>query len=77
MERKITNECYSCRERREVPGDAHIRCARPDPEMTGNQHGIDHGWFYYPLLFDPVWKTKLCDNYNPTLEAAPSDAPKD
>jgi len=31
--------------------------------MTGNQHGVDHGWFYYPNLFDPVWKTRLCAHF--------------
>ena len=63
-ERNMIDECYSCESRREVPGDAHIECADPDREMTGNPHGIRMGWFMYPLLFDPVWKTKLCDNYN-------------
>lgn len=30
--------------------------------MTGNQHGIKNGWFMYPLLFDPIWATKECNN---------------
>jgi hypothetical protein len=54
------NECYSCKHRRNVPGDAHISCAKPDPNMTGNYHGIVNGWFWYPLVFDPTWKTKIC-----------------
>lgn len=31
--------------------------------MTGNRHGIRNGWFFYPMVFDPGWKTKLCSNY--------------
>jgi hypothetical protein len=66
MEEKITerNECWYCKEKREVPGNCHIRCNNPDKEMTGNSHGIKNGWFWYPSCFDPVWKTKKCDNFN-------------
>ncbi len=59
----IMSECYSCKYRRGVPGDCHSQCVNPDPAMTGDPHGIQHGWFFYPLLFDPVWKTKACANY--------------
>lgn len=31
--------------------------------MEGHPHGIKNGWFFYPILFDPVWKTKECGNY--------------
>ena len=62
-ERTKTNECYTCVNRRTIPGDCHTQCANPDSEMTGNGHGIKSGWFLYPLNFDPVWKTKDCDNY--------------
>jgi len=62
-ERTMMNECYSCKHRENVPGNAHIRCAKPDPEMTGNDYGKRNGWFYYPQLFDPTWKTKDCTNY--------------
>ena len=58
-----TNECYFCKFKQEVPGDAHIKCSNPDSKMTGNKHGIIKGWFIYPLLFDPVWKTKKCSNF--------------
>lgn len=62
-ERTMHNECWSCEHKMEVPGSAHIQCAKPDPEMTGDPHGIRNGWFFYPLLFDPVWKTRLCANF--------------
>ncbi len=60
----MLNECHSCNNKRTVPGNCHIRCANPDPKMTGDKHGMEKGWFFYPGLFDPVWKTKMCTNYN-------------
>jgi hypothetical protein len=57
------DNCYQCKFKRNVPGDAHIQCTNPDKEMTGNPHGIKNGWFWYPLLFDPTWKTKECSNF--------------
>ncbi len=58
-------ECYSCKSKVDIPGNAHIMCINPDPLMTGVAHGIKMGWFLYPTLFDPVWKTKKCNNYEP------------
>lgn len=63
--RTMTNECYSCVNKRSVPGSCHSACARPDPAMTGYEHGIRSGWFSYPINFEPVWKTKDCSNYQP------------
>jgi hypothetical protein len=63
MEINMMNECYQCVHCENVPGDAHIRCESPDPDMTGNPHGIRRGWFHYPYVFDPVWKTKDCANF--------------
>ena len=56
-------DCYKCEFRRAIPGDCHSQCTNPDPEMTGNTHGISNGWFFYPFNFDPIWKTKECDNF--------------
>jgi len=66
--RTMHNECWSCIHRRKVPGNAHIRCAKPDPGMPGDRHGVRNGWFYYPVLFDPVWKMALCRNYEEERE---------
>lgn len=55
--------CYDCKNKRSVAGNAHIRCANPDPSMTGHPHGIENGWFHYPALFDPTWMTKECKNF--------------
>ena len=61
--RNKSNECYFCKHRREVPGNAHIRCAKPDPKMSGHPHGVLNGWFIYPVLFDPTWKDRDCANF--------------
>ena len=61
----MRTECWSCTHKRAVPGNAHIRCVNPDLHMTGNAHGMRNGWFFYPMLFDPVWKERDCANYEP------------
>ncbi len=62
-ERTKMNECWDCVNKREVPGNYHIQCVKPDADMVGNKHGIKNGWFMYPWLFDPTWKENLCNNY--------------
>ena len=56
-------ECYSCIHKYTTPGNSHISCNNPDRSMTGDAHGIKNGWFMYPVLFDPAWKTKSCYNF--------------
>lgn len=75
MERQRTkiNECYTCKFRRNVPCNTHILCANPDPKMQGNPHGIKKGWFIYPILFDPVWKERDCNNYQPLTQENTDD----
>jgi hypothetical protein len=58
----MKTNCHKCVNKRNVPGDAHIACAKPDPNMTGNPIGIRMGWFFYPICFDPNWMTKECCN---------------
>lgn len=60
--------CYECSNRRSIPGDAHTQCVKPDKDMTGDEHGMRNGWFAYPYNFDPVWRTKECDNFEPIKE---------
>ena len=60
---RICGQCFECVHAREVPGNAHILCVRPDADMVGHPHGIRKGWFMYPLLFDPTWKLRLCRNF--------------
>ena len=61
--KKVKDDCYKCKHKQSVAGNAHIKCINPDKEMKGHPHGIVNGWFIYPYLFDPVWKTKECNNF--------------
>lgn len=67
-ENNSLSDCCKCRHMRRVTGNKHIQCVKPDPDMTGDPHGIENGWFVYPFLFDPVWKTRLCANFEPKGE---------
>lgn len=60
---QYAQECDQCIHRREVPGNAHIACGKPCPRMSGDRHGIANGWFMYPTLFDPTWRTSDCANF--------------
>ena len=60
---KYCQQCRTCKWRRNVPGNVHIQCAKPDWNMTGDPHGIRRGWFIYPILFDPIWRTSDCANF--------------
>lgn len=57
------HNCWNCENKRSVPGECHIGCVNPDPEMEGHDLGIRNGWFNYPELFDPVWMKKECSNF--------------
>lgn len=64
------DNCYKCQHKRDVPGDCRISCADPDPNMEGDPWGINHGWFFYPFCFDPIWKARTCQKFIPIKEAA-------
>lgn len=56
--------CHGCEHVRAHPYDAHVLCAKPTP-TRGHPHGIQKGWFMYPLNFDPTWRTHECPNFIP------------
>ena len=60
--------CYQCIYRRNIPGNAHISCAKPDETIRGDPWGIKMGWFAYPFCFDPVWMRTNCHNFSPIEE---------
>jgi hypothetical protein len=64
--------CYECAHRRENTGTCHIACAKPDAAMTGSPHGIQNGWFMYPMNYDPVWATSPCANFEATAAVSPA-----
>ena len=85
-------DCYKCKHRYNIPGDAHSCCQHPknqkfndnpllqmlgifasvgrvDPvvmdtglNVKGNAHGIKHGWFNWPINYDPIW-LESCDGF--------------
>lgn len=91
--------CYECKHRGSVPGDAHSCCEHPDAmvgasplmqamaifasvgrvapvanahsakklNVTGDPHGISHGWFNWPFNFDPIW-LRSCDGFEAKAE---------
>ena len=65
----VKNNCWECKNRRDVPGNSRIKCVDPDADMTADPHGIRNGWFMYPLLFDPTWMTSKCKNFKPVNRA--------
>ena len=60
--------CRKCIHKRNIPGDAHIKCNNINAVVKGNEHGKRNGWFLWPMNFDPVWLIS-CDGF--------SDNPKD
>jgi len=55
-------DCYQCKYREEIPGDAHSRCGNKNTHVKGDKHGIKNGWFSWPFNFDPIW-LKECDGF--------------
>lgn len=48
-------DCYACKYRRNVPGDAHSSCINIQADVDGDLYGIQGGWFLWPINFDPNW----------------------
>lgn len=58
----MTPDCYKCKHRREIAGDAHSECACKTAKVKGNEYGRRKGWFFWPLNFDPTWLEE-CDGF--------------
>lgn len=60
--------CWNCAYKRNIPGNAHISChfnfkkAELLPPLA-SQHGIDKGWYMFPVNFDPRWQTEECKGH--------------
>ena len=52
---KVKPNCYKCKYRGDIPGDAHSCCKNANAKVSGHKHGIKNGWFFWPFNFDPVW----------------------
>ena len=55
-------DCYECKYRRPLVGDAHSMCTNSHARVVGYTHGISRGWFQWPLNFDPAW-LKYCTGF--------------
>lgn len=71
--------CYRCKHRRGLTYSCHSSCEHPlmsgkarvlalatgiNPlGVTGSEHGLKNGWFFWPLDFDPVW-LETCDGFD-------------
>jgi len=82
----VEKTCWTCAYRGKVPGSCHLRCrfrwAGSGLEMPqGDPYGVKHGWFIFPLNYDPTWMVgecpawsevadpdKVIEEYNPLLE---------
>ena len=74
MSNLVKNNCFECLGKESIPGNCHIMCVTPDPDMRGDEHGIREGWFMYPLVFDPTWMTRKCKNFKSAVSNAVSGA---
>ena len=59
------SQCCDCEFRESIHGDHHTRCtfkwgSTDDQPPSGNPHGINSGWFFFPHNFDPTWMTSIC-----------------
>lgn len=74
MEKNIKHNCYECKYRRDIGGDCHSTCVHPQIKassmlgaamslrISATVHGVDNGWFFWPINFDPVWLLN-CDGF--------------
>lgn len=65
---KETPNCYDCKFRGTIPGDAHTRCLNEKAHVTGDAYGKRSGWFFWPFNFDPTW-LETCDGFEAKVKA--------
>lgn len=65
---KTKNDCYNCRFRKKIIGDAHSECINfwSKEDFKGKTKKITATWnewsFYFPRNFDPHW-IKKCNKH--------------
>lgn len=78
MSNEFTGKCYTCKHKGNVAGSAHSSCnalgepfevmmyvlsgTEPRVPIQANSHGIESGWFTWPIDFDPTW-LEYCGMY--------------
>lgn len=53
----MKSNCYDCKFRQDIPESAHSCCMNRSNSLIvrGDAYGMRHGWFAWPINFDPVW----------------------
>ncbi len=69
MERTTRPDCRQCRHHELVMCDTRSRCLNPAAQVRGNLHGVAHGYFNFPYVYDPIW-VDGCDGFAPVGEAS-------
>ncbi len=68
-EKKECGTCRKCAYKNNIAGDAHVSCgldwdkSEHNPPQA-NQHGIDSGWYMFPVNFDPIWQETPCQEFS-------------
>ena len=57
------HNCHECIHRATLPGNCHIRCRHVSAKVGMNPHGVQNGWGFWPLEFDPIW-VESCNGYS-------------
>ena len=65
--------CRTCGYKRNIPGDAHIRCVfdwtgQETPMPRGAECGVKKGWFCFPFNYDPVWMIGACSVWSEKVD---------
>lgn len=55
-------DCYKCKHRRDLPGNAHSHCSNENANVTEDKYGIKMRWFIFPISYDPV-RLVSCDGF--------------
>lgn len=57
--KKSEFDCYKCKYRKPLDGNAHSKCTNKKGTKTlrieANVVGVKNGWFYFPHNYDPIW----------------------
>jgi hypothetical protein len=56
-----THDCYKCKFREKIVGNAHSRCAAEQVKngvKITSTYAISNGWANHPSNFDPIWIDK-------------------
>jgi hypothetical protein len=62
--------CYNCKYRHDLPGDAHSGCHNKTAKTSFHAHGLKMGWAFWPYNFDPTWLLS-CDGFDTGEESQP------